>query len=181
MTADAVPYRPGPYHAEHARSRQGNDTRQRPGTLRALLRWAHAQYVAETPNLAHSGSHLDDDGAPTMAAQARRYLGMMTKDGRADNWLAIASKTDADGYYLTPLRRAIETLPTERRLFLRDLVPELFFPSEIALLHGIPEWCRTDVTYQSLVLLWARYIDRPLPQPGWLQRSESQRSAEQVA
>lgn len=173
--------RPGRYQAEHAASRQGSDRRQRPATLRALLRWAHSQYVAETPNLDHSGSHIDDDGAPTMAIAARRYLGMMTSDDRADDWLRIASRTDKDGFYLTPLRRAIETLPRDRRLLLRDIVPELLFPSEVALLHGIPAWCSSDVLYQSLVLLWGRFIDRPLPQPGWLERSEAQRSAEAVA
>lgn len=172
--------RPGPYRAEHTASKQGWDRRQRPATLRALLRWAHAAYAAETPNLDHSGSHIDDDGAPTMAAAARRYLGMLTKEDRADDWLKIASRTDKDGFYVTPLRRAIETLPHERRLLLRDLVPELFFPSEIAVLHGIPAWCANDVLYRSLVMLWDKFIDRPLPQPGWLERSESQRAAETV-
>ena len=173
--------RPGRYQAQHTASRQGTDRRQRPGTLRGLLRWAHAQYVAETPNLDHSGIHLDDDGAPTMAAAARRYLGMMTSDDRPDDWLRIASRQDRDGFYLTPLRRAIETLPTERRLLLRDLVPELLFPSEVALLHGIPQWCQSDVLYQSLTMLWGRFIDRPLPSPGWLERSEAQQNAETVA
>lgn len=172
--------RPGPYHAAHATSKQGWDRRQRPATLRALLRWAHAQYVAETPNLDHSGSHIDDDGAPTMAAAARRYLGMMTKDDRADDWLRIASRMDRDGFYLTPLRRAIETLPEPRRLLLRDLVPEVFFPSEVALLHGIPAWCANDVLYRSLTMLWDQFIERPLPSVGWLERSDSQRAAETV-
>lgn len=173
--------RPGRYQAAHTASRQGADRRQRPQTLRALLRWAHAQYVAETPNLDHSGSHIDDDGAPTMAAAARRYLGMMTATEGADDWLRIASRRDKDGFYLTPLRRAIETLPAERRLYLRDLVPELFFPSDVALLHGIPSWCQSDVTYQSLVMLWDRFAEAPLPQPGWLERSEAQQNAETVA
>lgn len=170
--------RPSRYETEHLASRQGADRRHRPATLRALLRWAHAQYVSETPNLDHSGSHIDDDGAPTMAAAARRYLGMLTRDDRADDWLRIASRQDKDGYYVTPLRRAIETLPRERRLLLRDLVPELLSPSSVALLHGIPAWCQGDVLYQSLTMLWGRFIDRPLPSPGWLDRSEAQQNAE---
>lgn len=173
--------RPGRYQAAHVASRQGADRRQRPGTLRALLRWAHAQYVAETPNLDHSGSHIDDDGAPTMAAAARRYLGMMTSDDRADDWLRIASRQDKDGFYLTPLRRAIETLPWEERLFLRDIVPEVLFMSDVLTLHGIPAWCRNDVLSGSLIRLWDRFAEAPLPQPGWLERSEAQQNAETVA
>ena len=174
--------------------------RQHPGTLRALLRWAHQSYVSETPNLDHSSVHLDDDGAPTMAAAARRYLGLSEpqtcpkcrrrfpkhepgcrwKD-RRDDWLDVASRTDPDGFYLTPLRRAIEVLPAPRRLFLRDLVPELFFPTEVALLHDIPAWCVSDVIHESLSMLWGNYRERPEPRAGWLERSDAQRAAEATA
>ena len=173
--------RPEPYADAHASSRRGADRRIPPSNLRTLLRWAHQAYVAETPNLDHSGVHIDDDGAPTMSAQARAYLALSGKDERPDDWLRIASRMDPDGFYLTPLRRAIETLPRPRRLFLRDLVPEVLMPSDIAALHGIPEWCQSDVTRKSLELLWAAYLDRPLPKPGWLDRSDSQRSAEDAA
>ena len=155
-----------------------------PGSLRGLLRWAHMAYVAETPNLDHDHSaiHLDEDGAPIMAIEARRYLGLLGgRDERADDWLRIASRRDPDGFYVTPLRRAIETLSRERRLLLRDVVPELFRPTDILVLHGIPEWCAGDVLYRSLAMLWASYLDRPLPQPsrpGYLEMSESQRAAE---
>ena len=171
-----------PYQSAHERSRNGADRRQRPVTLRALLRWANAAYVAETPNLDHSGSHIDDDGAPTMAIAARAYLALTGQmDDRGDDWGWIASRLDKDGFYRTPLRRAIETLPTDRRLFLRDLVPEVLMPSDIATLHGIPAWCASDVMYRSLAMLWDRFLDRPLPKPGYLERSESQRSAEDAA
>lgn len=175
-------YRQEVYQAAHERSRQIADRRQRPLTLRGLLRWAHAAYLAETPNLDHSGSHLDDDGAPTMAVAARAYLALTGRTNeRGDDWAWIASRLDEDGWYRTPLRRAIESLPTERRLFLRDLVPEMFTPSDVAVLHGIPAWCAADVMYQSLVMLWDRFTERPLPTVSWLDRSESQRSAEQIA
>jgi hypothetical protein len=171
-----------PYAEAHERSFVvSRDRRQTPATLRALLRWAHRQYVAETPNLDHSGIHLDDDGAPTMAAAARRYLGLSKKDDRTDNWVELAGRTDEDGFYLTPLRLAIETQPRERRLFLRDLVPEVLFPSEVALLHGIPAWCMADVIHQSLAMLWRTFRERPPVRPNYLDRSEAQRSAEAVA
>lgn len=154
------------------------DRRQTPVNLRALLRWAHQQYEAETPNLDHSQTHIDDDGAPTMAAAARRYLALSgPPDDRPDDWVRLASRCDTDGFYITPMRRAIATMPRDRRLFLRDLVPELLYPTEVALLHGIPAWCVADVIHQSLAMLWGRYLDRPLPKPGWLSMSESQRNA----
>lgn len=158
---------------------QPRDRRVVPSSLRVLLRWAYQAYVDETPNLDHSGVHLDDDGAPTMARAARRYLGLVgVPDERDDDWVRIASRLDQDGYYLTPLRRAIETLPPPRRLFLRDLVPEALFPTEVALLHGIPAWCVQDVIRQSLTMLWRGFLDRPLSAPGYLERSEAQRAAE---
>ena len=166
------------YRPAHERSRMLADRRQRPSTLRGLLRWAHAQYAAETPNLDHSGAHVDDDGAPTMAAAARAWLALSGRDEREDDWLRIASRCDADGFFLTPLRRTIETMPRERRLFLRDLAPELFVPSEIALLHGIPAWCASDVMHRSLSMLWDRFLERPAVTPGYLERSESQRAAD---
>ena len=157
------------------------DRRIPPQTLRALLHWARSEYVAETPNLDHSQSHIDDDGAPTMGAQVRAYLALAGKDAREDNWLRIASKCDDDGFYRTPLRRAMETLPRERRLFLRDVVPELFHVTDIATLHGIPTWCANDVLYRSLTMLWQRYLDTPVPERNYLDLSESQRAAEGAA
>ena len=183
--------RPEPYAQEHlVSSRRGADRRVPPATLRGLLRWATMQYRMETPNLAHSVSRLADDGAPEMSGPVRAYLalsGKLGRDGmpidqRPDDWLDRASHKDEDGFYLTPLRRAIETInDPKRRLFLRDLVPEVLMPSDIATLHGIPEWCQSDVTRKSLEMLWAAYLDRPLPEPGWLSRSDSQRNAEAVA
>jgi hypothetical protein len=113
-----------------------------------------------------------------MASAARRYLGLAGReDDRADDWVRLASRCDADGFYLTPMRRAIATMPYQRRLFLRDLVPELLSPTGVAMLHGVPAWCVGDVIHQSLAMLWGRYLDRPLPSPGYLSMSESQRNA----
>lgn len=178
--------RPEPYSREHAASHRPRDYRVRPGSLRALLRWAHSQYELETPNLDHSHHHLDDDGAPSMSGAVRAYLALNPpKDGKddeyPDNWLAIASAKDEDGFYRTPLRRAIETLPKERRLLLRDVVPEVLMPSDVLALHGIPAWAASDVLYRSLVMLWDRYLDRPLPSTGYLSKSDAQRAAEDAA
>jgi hypothetical protein len=158
------------------------DRRERPATLRALLHWASRQFHAETPNLDHSAV-IDDGGSPTMAAAVRRYLGLMgAPSERADDWEWIAGRQDPDGFYLTPLRRAIASFPRERRLFLRDLVPGQLTVAEVAAVHGIAEWAASDVAYRSLVTLWDRYLDRPLPERGWLTgRSDAQRTAEGAA
>lgn len=152
-----------------------------PGSLKALLHWAHTQYVMETPNLEHSVHQVDTDGDPLMRAAARIYLALSGPKGDApDNWSRIAGRVDEDGFYRTPLRRALETLPAERKALLRDIVPEELNPSDVARLHGIPAWCEGDVIYRSLTMLWGRYLERPMPKPSWLDRSESQRQAEAV-
>lgn len=169
------------YRYEHDASRQGADRRWRPESLHGLLRWAQAQYVAETPNLEHAVSEVADDGDPLMRYAARAYLALTDPKGddqRPDDWVRIASKVDADGMYRTPLRRALELLPHDRRILLRDLIPERLRPLDVAAIHGIPEWCAGDVFYRSLVMLWDRYLDRPIPSG---RRSESQNIAEAVA
>ena len=176
--------RPEPHADAHDASRRARaasaDRRTPPVTLRALLRWAHAAWVAETPALDHSGSHLDDDGAPTMNARARAYLALSGRpDDRPDDWVRIASRLDEDGFYRTPLRRAVATLPPARRMFARDLIPEVLRPSDINTLHGIPDWAAVDVTHRTLLMLWERYADRPIAQPA--RKSDAQLDAEAVA
>src|SRR3972149_5591321 len=108
-----------PYAAAHERSRYSADRRQTPATLRALLHWAHLAYVAETPNLEHAIREVADDGGPQMRHPVRADLAMEPPSARLsadaqdqgwtqpDIWARVASKTDADGMYRTPLRRAI--------------------------------------------------------------------------
>lgn len=160
-------------------------------TLKGLLSWGHNAYVAETPNLEHSVALTDEGGAPAMKPAAASYLGLLarqrlTPDDRPDNWKAQAGRKDRDGRYVTPLRYAIELCPVaEERAFLRDLVPELYFPSEIAGLHGIPRWASGMVMYAALSRLRERYDNLIRQQEkgtaahvGWVDRSESQRNAE---
>jgi hypothetical protein len=183
-----------PYAAAHERSRERHDRRVPPATLSGLLRWAHLAYVAETPNLEHAIRAVGDDGDPQMRHPVRAYLAMDPPSERLshadqdrawsqpDVWVRVASRTDADGMYRTPLRRAIEAISDpERRGFLRDLVPEALRPSDIATLHGIPDWCQGDVMYRSLAMLWDRYRDQPEPRPTYLDKSDSQKTAEVAA
>lgn len=156
--------------------------RWRPASLAALLRWAHAEHAAETPNLEHAVGQHASDGAPLMRYAARAFLGLMDprnvdEERRADDWLRLASRTDPDGRYRTPLRRAIATLPPERRYLARALVSEQLMPGDVALVAGIPEWCAGDVLYRTMSMLWERYLDRPLISPGWLERSDASRNA----
>ncbi len=155
--------------------------RDRPRTLRGLEGWASRKFRDETPNLDHSAV-IDEGGSPTMAAAARRYLGLMGPDSdRADDWVRIASRTDEDGFYRTPLRRALSTFPFGQRMFLRDLIPGMYANLELSLLHGVPEWCVPIVAHRSLLVLWDRYLDKPVPERGWISgRSDAQRDAESV-
>lgn len=166
-------------HAESiARRDRAADRRRPPDSLRDLLRWAHAAYLAETPDLDHSGTHLDDDGTPTMAGRVRAYLALTKRGDSRDDWVLIASATDDDGHYITPLRRAIATLPPERRLLARDIVPEVLSPLLVTRLHDIPDWCADDVLHRTLVMVWQRFTARPIPTAG---KSDAQRDAEGAA
>lgn len=186
--------RPEPYHREHERSQRGMDRRRKPETVDGLLRWAHGRYVEETPAFEYALTRLAEDGDPEMVYPVRAYLALSEPSNRLswekreqewqrpDVWCRIAGTTDEDGMYRTPLRRAIESIddPSRRKL-LRDLVPELFLPGDIAAINGVPGWCAGDVLFRSLSMLWDRYRERPERRPGYLDRSDAQRSAEVVA
>lgn len=164
-------------------SRSGLDRRLRPATLRGLLSWASHQLRLETPELGHSASLTDDGGSPDMKAAAKAYLALTTRvqvDDRPDSWRAIACRLDKDGFYVTPLRCALEGLPAERRALLRDALANELFALDMATIHGIPTWAAGDVLFRSLRLLWDRYLDRPLPRRSWIELSDSQRAAVQA-
>lgn len=124
-----------------------------------------------------------------MKPAAAAYLGLQARkqlapDTLPDNWRAAAGRK-SEGKYLTPLRYAIELCgdPGERK-FLRDLVPELYFPSEIAEIHGIPKWAAGMVMYAALGRLRERYDHLIREQEkgtaanvGWVSMSESSRKA----
>lgn len=159
-------------------------------SLHSLLTWSNRAYRDETPELQHAVSLTDEGGAPVMKPAAAAYLGLLarrrlTEDERPDNARALASRRDQDGRYVTPLRYAIELAPDrDERSFLRALVPELYFPSEIATLYGIPKWAARYVMYACLLRLRERY-DQLMRQAekgtaanvGWVSMSDSQRAA----
>ena len=147
-------------------------------TLRFLLGWAHRQYVLETPELQHTLSRVGDDGDPDMSVAARFYLGLSKRGQSRDNWFDISSQLDDEGRYRTPLRAALARIrDANMRLFLRDLVPELYRPTDIADIHAIPPWARTWVMHGALLALWHEYLERPPIPVGWVSMSDSQRSA----
>ena len=162
-------------------------------TLQRLLTWAATSYRMETPELQYSRSETEADGDPEMSGAVKTHLGLtfrerLSKDAakrqeeEADDWRRLACRVDHDsGKYLTPLRCAIERVPgKEMRLFLRDLVPELYRPSDIAAIHGIPDWAAGIVMYRSLEVLRQRY--REAPETQWISgRSDAQRAAETEA
>ena len=166
---------------------------QQLNTLQRLLTWANRAYVEETPELQYSRSETEDDGDPDMRGPVKAHLGLnfrerLSKDAakrqdtEADDWRRLACRTDHEsGKYLTPLRCAIERVPgKEMRTFLRDLVPELYRPSDIAAIHGIPDWAAPIVMHRALTVLRQNF--REAPETQWISgRSDAQRAAETPA
>lgn len=158
-------------------------------TLHALLKWANKAYRDETPSFDHDHKeHFDEGGAPEMKPAVAAYLGLVAKrhlDTRPDNWRALAGRRDADGRYLTPLRYSIELCPDPaERQFLRDLVPEVYYPSEIAEINGVPKWAAKYVMHAALTRLYRTYEGLMRDQEkgtaryvGWVSMSESSRNA----
>lgn len=163
-------------------------------SLRALLAWANVQYRAETPEMQHAVAHTDEGGAPEMKPAAASYLGLLARkvltgnDTLPDDWRALAGRK-SEGVYLTPLRYAIALCPdAAERQFLRDLVPELYFPSEVAEIHGIPRWAAGYVMHGALSRLRDRFDHLMRQQEKgtaanipWTALSESQQRAEDAA
>lgn len=186
MTRHAQPpVRTSPYEGPHRDSlaRRGDRVRYRPAKLADYLHWLQDGYAAEAPARLHDRDTADD-GTPDMTGQAKRFLGFTQKGEGANDWDELAKDRDKQsGYYLTPMRAAIERLPVERRQFVKDLATNLFTPGAVATIHGIPEWCAGDVMYRCLTMLWDVYSDAPIPRrtPNHLEKSESQRAAEAAA
>lgn len=174
-------------------------------SLHELLRWANAMYRLETPDLAHSPSVTDEGGAPDMAPAAKSYLGLASSlkvragaptrrfgEGAdpttwtgppdpADNWYSLACRVDKEsGMYLTPLRCAVAGIrDVKLRGLLRDIVPELYFPSEILAIHGyVEKWEQNAVLRAALTILFQRWALAPAPRRSW---SESQQNANAAA
>jgi hypothetical protein len=180
MTRLRDPETPYRYDAAHRQTvRENADYRlTRPRTLNGMLRKLTREYAAEPPTALHT-QLTDAGGTPTMTGRALAYLGFHADEL---DWTAIACRRDEDGFYTTPWRCAIERVnDPQRRAFLRDLATNTFFPSDVAAAHGIPGWCATEVTFRSLEMLYAIFLDRPLPGPrkvSHLDKSESQIAAE---
>jgi hypothetical protein len=171
------PLRPAQYQAENEASAaaRGDRIANRPKTLRALLRWAQHEYSLEPPSRLHDRD-VADDGAPDHTGEAKSFLGF-TQRTEPNDWRAVACRTDDDGFYVTPLRCAVERVPgVERRALLRAVLPNVFFPADACEVAGIPSWCADDVLFRALVLLWDGYRDRPLPRR--TNKSDSQLDAE---
>ena len=177
--------RTGQYDAENrASERRGKDRiRGKPQNLRTLLRWLTSSYALEVPGKLHSGATLEEDGDPAMTGEAQSWLGMHD-DSQPNDWIRVACRTDADGYFSTPMRCAIARVhQAERRNLLAELATNLLFPKAVMDANLIPAWAQNDVLGVSLSILWDTYADRPLPRStvNHLEKSESQRAAEDAA
>ena len=169
------PVRREQYEAEHEASSQRP---KKPTTLRGLLHWAQAEYALEHPPRLHDRD-IADDGAPDHTPEAKRWTGL-SQDREPNDWKAVARRLDDDGYFVTPLRAAIESVPGEpRRRLLRAVLPNVFYPSEACEAAGIPGWCADDVLHRALSLLWDRYEPYPMPQRS--KKSQAQLDAEAAA
>lgn len=173
-------------------------------TLQRLLTWAHAEYIGELPQLQHKVNEFDEGGAAEMAPAAKAYLGLQGKkcepqgpqakklhaDCRnssvgclieLDNWARRAWRRDEDGHLRTPLHAALTKIdaPKLQRL-LRDILPELYFPTEILVLHGYTErWEQNGILKEAMTILAREYrdLDRVRARPAYIDMSESQQKA----
>ena len=153
--------------------------------LRALLRWAHNQYQAETPSLQHAVEEFDAGGAPEMQPAPRAWVGL---NAETMDWRRIACRLDKDGKYVTPVRCAMESMPEYRRTVLRGIVPRLFEVVEsVRIATGdldMPAEAAIDTAERSLRMLRHRVTAAPVPSPrkvGWVDKSEAQQKAEDAA
>lgn len=176
------PLRPERHEEEHARSARikGDRIGHRPATLAGLLRWLQAGYALEAPNRLHDRD-IADDGAPDHTGEAKAYIGL-SQQREPNDWPAVARRLDPDGFYQTPMRAAISRVgDPDRRRLLGGLACNMFTPLDVTRAEGIPDWCAGDVMYRALSLLWSVYTDRPIPQRSWVDKSDSQRAAEEAA
>lgn len=191
------PLRPERHEEEHARSARikGDRIGHRPATLAGLLRWLQAGYALEAPNRLHDRD-IADDGAPDQTPEAARYFATDRPRGSSEPWdtprnpswdrgdpeWTSSRRLDPDGFYATPMRRAISCVAgEERRKLLNGLACNVLTPTAVTDSMGIPSWCAGDVMYRALNLLWSVYTDRPIPQRSWVDKSDSQRAAEEAA
>lgn len=183
------PIRRAPHVAEHAASARLRDRiASRPLTLAALHRWLTDGYALEAPARLHDRD-VADDGAPDHTGEAKGYLGMTDPPSwvtqtQATDWRRVACRTDDEGYYVTPMRCAIARVgDPDRRQLLGGLACNLLTPLDVTRAQDIPDWCAGDVMYRALSMLWDVYTDRPIPRrgPTWVEKSDSQRAAEEAA
>lgn len=147
-------------------------------TLRALLRWAAHQYQMETPNLEHSVGQTDEGGSPDMRSAAKAYLALSGSRKGADNWRDLSCRVDQEGKYLTPLRCALYSITNpELRVLARDAIAGYFDASQLATLHGIPEYALNPALFHALATLDANYCEQRPYRPGWVSQSEANRNA----
>lgn len=159
--------RPEPHHAENAVSQQRADRiTNRPKSLAALLRLLKRQYALEPPPKLHSGTELADDGDPQFTGEAQRFLGFGQRTGPND-WVAVACQTDVDGYYVTPLRCAIERM---RQCNARDgriaarVLTHFFHYSDVTRVEGIHDDDAPRVLADILYRLYDSMTAVPVPQ-----------------
>jgi hypothetical protein len=178
-------------------------------SLHALLSQAVAMYRAEIPELQHSVALTDEGGAPVMAGQAKSYLGLQggrpewcksPKGAEAkrrhdecrnssvgclvqpDDFVRRAWGRDEDGYLRTPLHAALTRIKAPKlRHLLQDVLPEVYFPSEILALNGYTEhWEQNAILREALTILAREYrdLDRVRPRKtAWTDLSSSQQAA----
>lgn len=155
--------------------------------MRSLLVWLTTQYAGEAPILQYAVDEFEDDGAPRMVGAAPSWLGVggqrplsREQEQRPDDWRSRACRTDADGFYVSPMRCAIaRTRDPEERLYLVNLAVNVLDPQDVGQLAGYPDFALNDIMHGALRRLRRRYRDRPEAHPPkWTELSDSQKQAE---
>lgn len=179
--------RTDPFRDEHIRStdRARDRVRHRPHSLRAYLAWAKREYTLELPLTLHHLSVTDEGGNPAMTGEAKAFLGFA--QSKPQDWLAVASRQDDDGYYVTPFCAALASLRRKHPVagaFIHAVVANELDPASVAgTRFGLPDDVAWFVLRGALPDLYARWTPRKrrTNAPTWVDKSDSQRAAEDAA
>jgi hypothetical protein len=158
-----------PHRAAHeASSRQQNDRiANRPRTTRALLSWAKRAYGLEPPPRLHSGRELAPDGDPQMTGEAQSYIGF-SQDKEPNDWVSVACRLDVDGYYVTPLRCAIERLRAQhpkKADLAASLCVHVFYYKDVTRRFDIPDEFAEEIVRDVLGRLYDSCVSVPIRGP----------------
>jgi hypothetical protein len=191
MTHEVFRVSNSPYRELHAERLAAKHNRQKPPRGEGLVRWIRDAYAAEAPPLRLHERATGDDGAPRLAGPFIAYITAHPKEiDRGDPEYIKTDGDDEAGTYLRPLAAALwrlEKRSPEYAAIARAIACEVFDPESAVeaalgmLGYRVPDSWRKGIARDSLVRVWMIYTEERRAEPTWIDKSESQQSAEDAA